>query len=231
MDMANESAPAPAPAPAAPASSNWQAKQVYVMAAVCLVVGLAIGYFFRGSESARLVGPAAETSQSGVPQGGTGSGGMKQMPTMDQMQHMAEKKAEPLLEKLKKDPNNAELLIQVGDIYKQTHRFKEAASYYEKSLAVDPKNVEIRTDRASCLYYAGDVDGALAELQQSLKDDPKNANALFNLGMMRWKDKKDASGALAAWKELLKSNPTLDAARKASVQKLITEVQQQSKSN
>jgi cytochrome c-type biogenesis protein CcmH/NrfG len=48
---------------------------------------------------------------------------------------------------------------------------------------------------------------------------------------MRWKDKKDANGAVAAWNELLKSNPTLDATRKSFVHKLITEVQQQSKSN
>ena len=31
--------------------SAWKAKQVYAMAALCLVVGLALGYLFRGSQS------------------------------------------------------------------------------------------------------------------------------------------------------------------------------------
>ena len=37
----------------------------------------------------------------------------------------------------------------------------------------------------------------LQQLQQVLKTDPKNANVLFNLGMMKWKGKDDAAGAIA----------------------------------
>ncbi|HYU46575.1 MAG TPA: tetratricopeptide repeat protein [Terriglobales bacterium] len=206
--MANEPTTPPS------AGSVWQATQVYTIAVICMAVGLAIGYLFRGSQSPKA--PAATAGGMGEP-----------MPSLEQLKQMANKKAGPLLEKLKKDPNNAQLLFQVGDIYKQAHQFKEAASYYEKSLIVDPKNLEIRTDRASCLYYAGDTDGALIELQQSLKYDPKDANTLFNIGMIRWKGKQDANGALAAWKELLKSNPSLDQQKKESVQKLIAEIRQE----
>jgi predicted Zn-dependent protease len=104
-------------------------------------------------------------------------------PTMDQMQHMGQKSAEPLLEKLKTDPNNADLLNQVGTIYRKTHQFKEAAGYYQRALELQPRNAAIRTDLASCLYYTGDVDGAITQLDRSLKDDPKFAGALYNLGM------------------------------------------------
>jgi tetratricopeptide (TPR) repeat protein len=38
---------------------------------------------------------------------------------------------------------------------------------------------------ASCLFYEGNADGAINQLQQSLRYDPKDANALFNLGMIR----------------------------------------------
>jgi cytochrome c-type biogenesis protein CcmH/NrfG len=146
------------------------------------------------------------------------------------MKQMADKKAAPLLEKLKGDPNNSDLLIQVGNIYKSTHQFKDAAGYYDKALQVDPKNVAIRTEMASCLYYNGDVDGAISQLQQSLHYDPKDANSLFNLGMIKWRGKQDDKGALAAWQQLLKSNPQLSADRKAAVQKLIADVQTQGKS-
>jgi len=216
------------PTPQPTAGSAWQAKQVYAMAVISLVVGLAIGYLFRGSQSPAMVPPPAvqANAQSGAPAGHMGG----QMPTLEQMKQMADKKAEPLLEKLKGDPNNKDLLVQAGNIYLSTHQFKDAAAYFEKALQVDPKNVAIRTQLASCMYYNGDVDGAIGQLQQSLQYDPKDANTLFNLGMVKWKGKQDSKGAVAAWQQLLKSNPQLDANRKAQVQKLLADVQMQGKS-
>jgi cytochrome c-type biogenesis protein CcmH/NrfG len=196
------------------------------MAVISLAVGLAIGYLFRGSQSAATPvppGPAAQSSPSAGDMGG-------QMPSLDQMRAMAEKKAEPLLEKLKSDPTNKDLLVQVGNIYEATHRFKDAAGYYDRALQVDPKNVPLRTRMASCLYYDGDVDGAISQLQQSLKDSPKDANSLFNLGMIKWQGKQDGKGAVATWQQLLKSNPQLSADRKAQVQKLMADAQMQGKS-
>ena len=205
-------------------AAEWRATQVYTMAAVCLVVGLAIGYLFRGSQPQAAASPSPSAAvKSGAP------GGMQQMPSLEQMKHMADTKAQPLFEKLKTDPNNSDLLFQVGNIYKATHQFKEAIEYYQKASQNDPKNMAIRTELASCKYYTGDVEGAITELQQSLKLNPKDANSLFNLGMIKWQGKQDASGALAAWQQLLKSNPELSPERKAAVEKLIAEVKQQSK--
>jgi len=209
-------------------ASAWQAKQVYAMAVISLVVGLAIGYLFRGSQS-----PAPPPAQpvAAAPQSPHAAGGMGgQMPSLEQMKKMADDKAAPLLEKLKGDPNNASLLTKVGDLYQATHQFKEAAGYYDKALQADPKNVQVRTQMASCLYYDGDVDGAISQLEQALHYDPKDANSLFNLGVIKLQGKKDSKGALAAWQLLLKSNPQLSAERKARVQKLIADVRTQNKS-
>jgi cytochrome c-type biogenesis protein CcmH/NrfG len=199
--------------------SVWQAKQVYTMAVVCLLVGLAIGYLFRGSQS--TAPPVPEVSRTQPASVADAMGG--QMPSLEQMKQMADKKAEPLLAKLKSDPNNSGLLLQVGNIYKATHQFKDAISFYGKALNADSKNVLARNELASCLYYTGDVDGALAQLEQSLKDDPKNADALFNLGVIKLDAKKDAKGAVSAWQQLLTSNPQLDARKKAEVQKAIAD--------
>ena len=209
-------------------ASGWQAKQVYAMAVISLVVGLGIGYLFRGSQSPTRppAQPVAAAPQSPHAAGGMGG----QMPSLEQMKQMADEKAAPLLEKLKSDPNNIGVLTKVGDLYQATHQFKQAAGYYDKALQVDPKNVPVRTQLASSLYYGGDVDGAISQLQQALHYDPKDANSLFNLGMIKLQGKKDSKGALAAWQLLLKSNPQLSADRKARVQKLIEDVRAQSKS-
>ena len=219
--MANEATTQPT------AGSVWQAKQVYAMAVICLVVGLAIGYLFRGSQSpAAPAQPVANVQPSAAPNAMGGG----HMPSLEEMKQMADKKAEPLIQKLKSDPNNSALLIQIGNLYKGTHQFKEAAAYYDKALKIDPKDVAIRTEMASCMYYSGDIDGAISQLQQSLHYDPKDANSLFNLGMVEWQGKQDSKGALAAWKELLKSNPQLSADRKATVQKLMADVQMKGQS-
>ncbi len=190
--------------------SNWQAKQVYAMAVISLVVGLAIGYLFRGSQSQAPAQPLANT-QPAAPAGGIG----EHMPSLEEMKQIANKKAAPLINKLKGDPNNSDLLIQAGNLYKAARRFKEAAGYYDRALQLDPKNVAIRTEMAWCLYYNGDVDGAISQLQQALHYDPKDANSLFNLGMIKWQGKQDTKGALAAWQQLLKSNPQLSAERES----------------
>ncbi len=146
------------------------------------------------------------------------------MPTLAEMKHMADVQAAPLLEKLKSDPNNKDLLMQVGTIYHTTHQFKEAAIYYEKGVQADPKNVSNRTRLAASLYRNGDVDGAIAQLNKALTYDPKDANSLFNLGMIKLQGKQDGKGAIAAWQRLLKTNPQLSADRKATVEKLMADV-------
>lgn len=150
-----------------------------------------------------------------------------QMPSLDQMKKMADKKAEPLLAKLKADPHNSSLLNQLGMLYKATHQFKEAGEYFQRAVDADPKNLPARTDLATCLYYQGNVDGAIQQLEQGLTYDPKDANSLFNLGMIRWQSKKDNAGAVAAWQQLLKANPKLPEDKKSTVEVLIARAQKQ----
>jgi len=200
--------------------TGWRPGHAYLLAVICLVLGTALGYLFRGSGArpTRTAGPAAQAQAP--------ANGAPKMPSLDDMKRMADKQAEPLLAKLKTDPNNADLLVQIARIYEATHQFKEAVSYFEKALQASPKNVGTRTEMASCLYYDGDVDGAISQLQLALQDKPTDANSLFNLGLIRWKGKGDSKGALTAWQQLLKSNPDLDSKKKAQVQKLMAALQE-----
>jgi tetratricopeptide (TPR) repeat protein len=203
------------------ASRGWKSTQVYALAILCLLTGITLGYLFRGSESAKV-----QTQAAGL-RAGSPLGAPPQMPSLDDMKRMADKQAEPLLSRLKSDPNNSDLLNQIGIIYKATHQFNDAIAYYQKAVEANPKNIAARTDLASCLYYLGNTDGALKQLEESLTYNPKDVNSLFNLGMIRWRGKKDGQGALAAWSELLKANPQLEPTKKAQVEKLIAQVRQQ----
>jgi len=206
-------------------TTTWTAIQTYAMAAVCLLIGVLVGYLVRGSAkpSGRTVPASAEVQQPAA--GPPSAMGQKPMPTLDDMKRMADKKAEPLLEKLKTDPKNVDLLNKTALTYKAAHQFKDAIVYFQKALDVDPKNVAIRTDMASCLYYTGDVDGALAQLDKSLSYDPKHAGTLMNIGIIKWQGKKDVDGAIAAWQTLLKLNPNFP--QKEVIEHLITQARQQ----
>jgi cytochrome c-type biogenesis protein CcmH/NrfG len=215
--MANE------PITASTGSSRLRTAQVGIIAAICLVSGLAIGYLTGGSPSAtspRTAADAPRTAQAAT----NGGHAANRVPSLEEMKQMADKQAAPVLEKLKTDPNNTALLVQAGDGYYRSHRFGEATSYYDRAVKADPKNVALRTKLASSLYRNGDVDGAIAELNRALRYDPKDANTLFNLGTIRLQGKGDGRGALAAWQQLLKSNPQLSPERKAEVQKLMADV-------
>jgi cytochrome c-type biogenesis protein CcmH/NrfG len=194
--------------------------QAYTLAVICLVAGLAIGYLVRGSSSA-----ATQPAPSQAAAAPAGMGGMPNgMPSPDQLRHMADKQAEPLLAQLKERPTDPDLLYKIGNLYYDAQQFPEAVKYYEQSVKINPNSTDVRTDLATAYHFMGESDKAIGEYDEVLKIDPKHANALFNEGMVKWQDKMDAKGAIASWKKLLERNP--DYPKKEQVQKLIAQAEQ-----
>ncbi|HXY50621.1 MAG TPA: tetratricopeptide repeat protein [Terriglobales bacterium] len=182
-------------------ADNWTSIQAYTLAVVCLLVGIAGGWFVRGSQS-----PASTPIDSASPVQ-TGTAGTSAKPTPEQMRHMADKQAEPLLAELKSSPDSPALLANIGNIYYDTQQFPSAVDFYRQALKVAPDNVSVRTDMATAYWYMGDADTAIAEFKTALSYDPHTANALFNLGVVLWQGKMDVKGALATWQKLLDTNP------------------------
>lgn len=200
-----------------PALTTWTSTQGYALAIICLLVGMVVGYLFR-APAARAPQPAA-TAAAPV----SASLDPHQMPTTEQMRHMAEKQAEPLLAELKQKPNDPVLLANVAKIYYQTENFGEAIAYYKKSLAIR-EDSNVRVNLGGAYFHSGDADSAIAEFERIAKADPKNDNALFNLGLVKWQSKMDTKGAIAAWQQLLRQNP--NHPRRAEVEQLLARVKQ-----
>jgi cytochrome c-type biogenesis protein CcmH/NrfG len=201
---------------APPVSRRLQARHVYLMATICLVAGLAIGYVVKGL---RMPPPAVQ-AHAVMPHPPISG----RRPSLEEMKAIADKQTAPMMAKLEKDPGNTDLLVQVGAIYHSAHQFKQAAAYYDRAVASKPADVSIRSKLAASLFRMGDPDNAINQLNQALTYDPKDANTLFNLGLIEWQGKMDGKSALAAWQKLLKTNPQLEPARKATVEKMIAEV-------
>jgi cytochrome c-type biogenesis protein CcmH/NrfG len=190
-------------------AEQWTSVQAYVLAVICLLVGIAGGWFIRGSQGPTTTA-AAETA--GAPSSAPAMANPgAQAPTPAEMQKMADTQAAPVIEKLKADPNNAELLESVGNVYYDAQQYPVAIDYYQRALKAQPSNTGVRTDMATAYWYTGDADTAIAEFQKSLSYEPNKANTLFNLGIVEWQGKMDIAKATATWQKLLDTNPNYEA--------------------
>jgi len=108
---------------------------------------------------------------------------------------------------LRKDPNNLQALIGIGNLYFQTNQDRLAIESFGKALAIDPSNSNVRTDMAVCLRRTGDFDRAVEELTKAISANPRHHQARYNLGVILVQDKKDLEGGIRAWEGLLENVP------------------------
>jgi len=179
---------------------------------------MAGGWLIRGSQSPAAAAPAMAASAP-APTGM--GGGMNTQPTPEQLKQMADTQAAPLIEKLKSDPNNPELLASIGNFYYDAQQYPTAVDYYGRALKVKPSDAAVRTDMATAYWYMGNADTAIAEFNKSLTYEPNKANTLFNLGLVKWQGKMDINGAVADWEKLLATNPNYEGKNK--VEQMIAE--------
>ncbi len=207
-----------------PSSRQWSSTQAYAFAVVCLVVGVASGWVIRSPHAASRQAASINATTASVPAASQSQSTSQSTP--GQLTGTADTQAAPLLEQLKSDPKNPDLLAKIGNTYYDAQQFLAAIEYYQRSLQVRPADVSVRTDLGTAYWYTGDPDTGIQQLDQTLTYDPNNANALFNLGVVKWQGKQDGKGALAAWHKLLEADPNYE--NKDKVLAFIAEVQKQS---
>ncbi len=119
-----------------------------------------------------------------------------------------EKQISHLRSILKDDPKNLKALTELGNIYFDADQFDPAIQAYSKALEIDPNNPDILTDMGIMFRRKGDPDRAIAEFKKAAAIDPKHVNSRYNLGVVLLHDKGDVKGAIQAWEDFLKVEPT-----------------------
>ena len=196
--------------------STWTSTQAYILAVFCLVLGVGLGYLFRGTAApATAQASAAITQQGSVP---------NSEPSQADMKAAVTQAAGPLLEAINRNPNDYDSLVKVGNVFYDGQQYPGAIQYYERALAIHPDNPDVRTDMATAYWYTGNADKAIEAMQTSLKYQPNHPQTLFNLGWVRWQGKSDPKGAVEAWQQLLKTNP--DYPQKQQVEQYIAKAKE-----
>ncbi len=181
-------------------------RPVWLVAIAILLAGAVLGYLFRGSSS--------QTASAGSLSGNQQTGSTSPNITV-----------QPLLDRLKDNPNDPELLVNIGNQYYDNHDYGKAVEYYERSLKIRPDDVNVRTDMGTAIWYSGDAERAIREYETSLQYQPNHSQTLFNMGIVKWQGEHDGSAALASWQKLLKEDPEYPDRQK--VEQLMQQVQEE----
>ncbi|HEV2349726.1 MAG TPA: tetratricopeptide repeat protein [Terriglobia bacterium] len=188
-------------------------KETIITALVFLVVGFFIGYVteaefnWNAPEKIVAASPAPADAVVGAPPGtpASGSDGATLPPGHPPLDLATKIKA--LENQAEQSPQDPQPLLDLANLYYDQKQFDHAADWYEKALALDPKNVNAITDLGTAYYNLGRAKDALKEYEKSLKVDPTHEPTMFNIIIVNLEGTHDLAAARAAWDRLHKRNP------------------------
>jgi len=131
-------------------------------------------------------------------------------------------RVQELSAKIKQNPRDFDSIVELANLNFDQKNYGDAVNLYKTALEVRPDALNVRTDMGTAMFYQERFDDAIAEFQQVLQSDPKNAQALFNLGVTMLHGKNDPKRALEYWERMIATNPNHPQAAfvKEQIQKL-----------
>lgn len=105
-----------------------------------------------------------------------------------------------------RDKRNAQVRIELGNLYMDHQRYDEAARWYREALVVNPNQPDVIVDLGACLVNGGKAKEGLDEFEKALAQSPNHKKALFNKGIALMESGRPKD-AIAVWEDLLKRFP------------------------
>jgi tetratricopeptide (TPR) repeat protein len=168
--------------------------------------GLLIGWILGASSGPRAVPGAAPQAAAAAPAPATGA---QAAPPLDVA------RATELERRARSEPGNANLRIELGNLYMDARRYDLAIPWYESALQINPRDVNVSTDLAVCYYSTNQIDRALTQIDRSLAIDPGHVKTLFNQGVIRAWGREDLAGAITSWERVVALDPEGEDGRRA----------------
>jgi tetratricopeptide (TPR) repeat protein len=162
-----------------------------------MLFGVIVGWIIGSQQQVSRPAAQAQAAEQPAP---AATGG-QQAPVLD------EGRVQALMTVVNNDPTNAEARIQLGNLYFDSERYKDAIKWYEDALKLDPKNVNVSTDLGVSYYYTDQPDRALKQFDHSLSVDPRHTKTLLNQGIVRAFGKQDLDGASQSWRKVVEIAP------------------------
>ncbi len=168
--------------------------QIIVFSVVSAFFGLVVGWIL-GSQQvnvARAGAPAAVAQQQAA---------------APAAKAVDENEVARLRADIQREPGNAKVRVELGNLYFDAERYDEAARWYEEALKLSPRDANVSTDLGISYYYMNQPDRALQQFDYSLGIDPNHTKTLLNQGVVRAFGKQDLDGAAASWQKVIQLAP------------------------
>ena len=118
------------------------------------------------------------------------------------------------MQKLQADPQDADALKELGDLYFQAGDYATAIQWEEKALAVDPKDVTALLALGAAQFNTGDTKGARENWNAVVAIDPDNAEAHYDLGFLALSvEPVDLAVAKSEWQKVVDIDPNSELAK------------------
>lgn len=86
---------------------------------------------------------------------------------------------------LAQEPDNPQLLAELGDVYFERQDFIQAAIEYEKTIALEPKDADTYNDLGLAYFYVGRSEDALKSFNKGIEADPDFQRIWLSLGFVQ----------------------------------------------
>jgi len=103
-------------------------------------------------------------------------------------------------------------LMTAGIVSMSRHRIHDALEAFTSLIEIAPDYAEAWNKRATVRYMMGDFAGSLADIERTLKLEPRHFGALAGLGLILT-EMDQLEGAIRAYERALKVNPFSAGAR------------------
>jgi tetratricopeptide (TPR) repeat protein len=159
---------------------GWSAQSI-VMLFVGALVGFGAGYFAGGGGR-----PASASSPAAA----------------------GDRVAE-LKQSLDRDPENPEILMDIGNAYYDHDDWDHAIASYEKARRKAPKNPNLLSDLGAAHRNRGEFDIAVAFFQKAREANPEHWQSLLNWLLVEAYDRRDARAAQPLLDEVKRRYPEI----------------------
>ncbi len=125
-----------------------------------------------------------------------------------------------------KNPGNADAWIRLGNAYFDSDGIDGAIGAYEKALEIAPDNANVLTDLGVMYRRHGEPEKAVQSFDKAISISPDHSVSRFNKGVVLMHDLNDPDGAIEAWEELLRLNPSAKAPSGKPLKEMVEEIKE-----
>ena len=98
-------------------------------------------------------------------------------PRVDRIHETASLEAE-----LRKNPGHSPILLRLADLAREDGKKTEAIKFLRQAVDADQNNAEARLELGRALFETGQTEAAIAETKKIIESQPRQVDALYNLG-------------------------------------------------